>query len=222
MCPFSVPGPSLTTVPTPSWPPTWPGWTGAGRIFHDDVMTPKSEWHCLVSRVWCRGGSWAAYDAGVSAVGEMSATCGMQCGGVQGQCDVQVNEQLSRSGLGRVELNDLCADLARLVIDDGLVLLGDLGSRHAVCGVFVGSDFLSGGLWRGGEGEKRRIRQKGRQVASDGASQVLKKSRSAGPSLCPSVVIHCKVMDARGRSALASALRGTGISYVDRGAAAGG
>jgi hypothetical protein len=28
--PFSDPGPSLWTIPTPSWPPTWPGCVGYG------------------------------------------------------------------------------------------------------------------------------------------------------------------------------------------------
>lgn len=33
-CEFSHPGPSLTTTPTPSWPPTCPSWVGNGSGFH--------------------------------------------------------------------------------------------------------------------------------------------------------------------------------------------
>lgn len=40
----SAPGPSLTTLPTPSWPPTCPAWVGCGRMAQLLVMTPKSEW----------------------------------------------------------------------------------------------------------------------------------------------------------------------------------
>ena len=35
---FSAPGPSLTTIPTPSWPPIWPCGVGKGRDAHLWVM----------------------------------------------------------------------------------------------------------------------------------------------------------------------------------------
>lgn len=41
---FSVPGPIFTILPMPSWPPTWPGWVGAGSMFHEFIITPMSEW----------------------------------------------------------------------------------------------------------------------------------------------------------------------------------
>ena len=44
----------------------------------------------------------------------------------------QVDQDLSRAGLGRVKLDNLGADFARLIVDESLVLLGDLGRSHGV------------------------------------------------------------------------------------------
>lgn len=47
--------------------------------------------------------------------------------------DLQVDEDLAGAGLRDIELFDLGGDLAGLVVDDGLVLLGDLRGGHG-CG----------------------------------------------------------------------------------------
>lgn len=53
-----TPGPCLTTVPTPSWPPTWPFCVGNGRAGHACMHTPKSEWHtpeCVLFTTFSQG-----------------------------------------------------------------------------------------------------------------------------------------------------------------------
>lgn len=41
---LSVPGPILTILPTPSWPPTCPACVGKGSVFQALSMMPMSEW----------------------------------------------------------------------------------------------------------------------------------------------------------------------------------
>lgn len=45
---------------------------------------------------------------------------------------VQVDQNLARAWLWCVQLHDFGGERARLVVDDGLVLLGDLWGSHCV------------------------------------------------------------------------------------------
>lgn len=122
----SAPSPSFATNPTPSWPPTWPSWVGCGKCAHCWVspcglafpvwsLGPEPRWRrpCLREAL-----TYTAHHDAVIRV----AYAGMG----------ELDQDFAWARLGRFDIPDGDGARARVVVDTGLVHLGngDVGRPH--------------------------------------------------------------------------------------------
>lgn len=121
----SVPLPSLATLPTPSWPPTWPGCVGKGRMLH---------WYgqfCVrLYLVWVTYG--VRHDTKVRVADARVSPDVVSCCSNTADVDshIHVDQNLANSRLRHIQFHNLRRHRSGLVIDGRLLFLGDLRGSH--------------------------------------------------------------------------------------------
>lgn len=121
----SVPLPSLATLPTPSWPPTWPGCVGKGRMLHC-----YGQFSVRLSLVWvltygvCHDTKVGVAHARVSPV--LSVTIQES----QHEWFSHIDQNLANTRLRHIQFHNLRGHRPGLVIDGSLLFLGDLRDSH--------------------------------------------------------------------------------------------